>query len=54
MEQKLCEARDGGYSDCENLATRTARIDGEQVPACAECHAELEAIRWEYTAAMMR
>lgn len=50
MEQQLCEANDYGMSDCENLATTTTRIDGDTVPACADCAEAIRDFMWENSA----
>jgi hypothetical protein len=45
-EQQVCEAADYGMSDCENLATTTVSIDGDKVPACAECDEAIREFNW--------
>ena len=49
-EQQKCETQDYGYGDCENLATLTVKIDGENTPACAECAEAMRDFMWENSA----
>jgi hypothetical protein len=51
IEQQQCEANDFGMSDCENLATTTTSIDGDEVPACADCAEVIRDFLWENSAA---
>ena len=54
MNQETCEAADYGYDDCENLATTTIKIDGERVPACAECANAIAELYWAQFAQFAR
>lgn len=50
-EGKVCESADYGMSDCDNLATTTVTIDGDQVPACDECDEAIREFTWAISAA---
>lgn len=54
QERKVCEAADYGYSDCENPATTSIKIDGDKVPACQDCADAIREVYYSELAKYMR
>jgi hypothetical protein len=54
QEHKVCEAADYGYSDCENPATTSIKIDGDKVPACQDCAEAIRELYFSQLAKYMR
>jgi hypothetical protein len=52
MTESKCRGDELGYSDeCDELATQTIKVDGEQFQVCDECYETADAYRtarWEH------
>ena len=46
-EQRVCEAGEFGWDDCENPATTTAKWEGETAHLCRECYEGVSYAVWE-------